>query len=230
MDASADAANAGVHSGDSLAAGGPSHRDRQWFIATRWQEFEGEARANLLRIVGIGSFYIIELLNYYGLRLGFLELAPVAGVDRRFHLTISLLAAAWTLVSLGIMVCLRARIFPAALKFVSTGCDVVFLSCMLMAADGPKSPLVVGYFLVLTLAALRFSLPLVWFATLASMGGYLWLLGYVKWWANPARGLRIERYQQLILLLALALTGVVLGQIVRRVRRLAEDYAARAAR
>jgi len=58
----------------------------------------------------------------------------------------------------------------------------------------------------------------------------LWLLGYVKWWANPARGLRIERYQQLILLLALALTGVVLGQIVRRVRRLAEDYAARAAR
>src|SRR5205814_1558575 len=76
------------------------------------------------------------------------------------------------------------------------------------------------------LAALRFSLPLVWFATAASMAGYLVVLGYAKWYAPEGRNLRVERYQQLIFLVALALTGVVVGQVIRRARQLAEDYAA----
>ena len=39
--------------------------DRQWFIVGRWQEYEGEGRANLLRIAGIAAFYGIELANYW---------------------------------------------------------------------------------------------------------------------------------------------------------------------
>jgi hypothetical protein len=31
---------------------------------------------------------------------------------------------------------------PAALKYVSTGLDVVLLTLLLMVADGPKSPLI----------------------------------------------------------------------------------------
>ncbi|MEX2119905.1 MAG: hypothetical protein WD847_09960 [Pirellulales bacterium] len=202
-------------------------RDRQWFITGRWQEYEGEAKANLLRIIAIGAFYAIELLNYHGLRFGFLELERDEGVDRQFHLAVTTLAVAWTLVSLGILLCLRGQIFPGWLKFVSTACDVVLLAAVLTLADGPKSPLVVGYFLIVALSGLRFNLPLVWFATLASMAGYLYVLGYAKWFADPARNLRIERYQQLIFLVALGLMGVVLGQVIRRVRRLAEDFASR---
>jgi hypothetical protein len=202
-------------------------RDRQWFITGRWQEYEGEAKANLLRIIAIGAFYAIELLNYHGLRFGFLELERDEGVDRQFHLAVTALAVAWTLVSLGILLCLRRQIFPGWLKFVSTACDVVLLAAVLTLADGPKSPLVVGYFLIVALSGLRFNLPLVWFATLASMAGYLYVLGYAKWFADPARNLRIERYQQLIFLVALGLMGIVLGQVIRRVRRLAEDFASR---
>jgi hypothetical protein len=40
-------------------------------------------------------------------------------------------------------------------------------------ADGPRSPLIVGYFLIPVLAGLRFQLRLVWFATVAVMLGYL---------------------------------------------------------
>jgi hypothetical protein len=40
--------------------------DRQWFILGRWQEYEGESRTNLLRTVGIASFYCVELINYTG--------------------------------------------------------------------------------------------------------------------------------------------------------------------
>jgi hypothetical protein len=96
-----------------------------------------------------------------------------------------------------------------------------------MLADGPKSPLVVAYFLLIVLATLRFSPQLIWFATVGSMAGYLFLLGYARWFTP--RNLRVPPHQQAIFLLALALTGIVLGQVTRRVRKMAVDYAARMA-
>jgi hypothetical protein len=38
--------------------------DQSWHIIQRWQQHEGEARANLLRIGAIGTFYLIHLWNY----------------------------------------------------------------------------------------------------------------------------------------------------------------------
>lgn len=201
--------------------------DRRWYIVGRWQEYEGEAKANLLRIIGIGAFYVIELCNYNGLRLGLLELPKVEGVNERFHQTVTALAVAWTMTSLGVFFSLRRQMFPWVLKYLSTAADIVYLTGILMLADGPRSALTVGYFLIVALAGLRFSLPLVWFATCGAMGGYLFLLGYGRWFAAAERNLRIERYQELIFLVALALSGIVLGQILRRVRRIAEDYARR---
>jgi hypothetical protein len=61
--------------------------DRQWFIVGRWEEYEGEGRANLLRAVGLAAFYTVELLNYHGLSLGFLQMPKV--VDRPFHLAMT---------------------------------------------------------------------------------------------------------------------------------------------
>ena len=87
----------------------PASADRQWYIVGRWQEYEGEARANLLRIIGIAAFYIVELVNYYGLDLGFLELPKVEDVTKPFHQGITALCVAWTMVALGILLCLRQR-------------------------------------------------------------------------------------------------------------------------
>ncbi len=201
----------------------PPQPDPQWRIVERWQEYEGELRANLLRIAGIGLFYGIELLNYYGLRLGPIEMPKV--VELPFHQSVTALAVAWSAVCLGLLLCLKMRVFPAGLKFFSTACDVLFLTGILMAADGPRSPLVIGYFLVIVVSTLRFSLPLVRFATLGSMAGYLWLLAYARWFTD--RDLHVPRYQQAIFLLGLALAGIVLGQAIRRVEGLARDYAAR---
>jgi hypothetical protein len=135
------------------------------------------------------------------------------------------IVVAWTMMSLATLLCLQLRIFPAWLKYATTLGDVVLLTTTLMIADGPRSPLVVGYFLVIPLAALRFQLPLVWCATVASMLGYLWIAWLSEMPGTPLenRGLAVPGYYQLITLLALFLTGVVLGQIVRRVRAMAED-------
>jgi hypothetical protein len=110
---------------------------------------------------------------------------------------------------------------------------VLLLTGILMVADGPRSPLVIGYFLVIVLAALRFQLRLVWFATLAAMVGYLVLLGYARWWAGREeslfgpRDITVPRYQQLIFLLGLTLCGVVVGQVIRRVKAIAAEFARR---
>ena len=193
--------------------------DRQWFIVGRWQEYEGEARANVLRIIAIAAFYTVELVNYHWLQV----------VKTPFHQAVTALAVAWTMVALAVLLCLSQRIFPAVLKFVSTGCDVVLLTAILVVADGPSSPMLVGYFLIVALSTLRFNLPLVRMATVGSMAGYLFLLGYVKWFTAPEvrEDIGVPRYHQIIFLLALALCGIVLGQVIRRVRGLAKEYAAR---
>ena len=200
--------------------------ERAWFIAGRWEEYEGEGRANLLRLIGITAFYAVELVNYYGLNLGFLQMEQV--VDRPFHLAVTMLSVAWAMLCLSVLVCRTQGIFPSWLKFISTGADILLLTTILTLADGPRSPLVVAYFLVIAVAALRFSLQLIWFASASAVAGYVFLLGFARWgeipgWPKP--DMTVPRYYQAIMVLALVLTGVVLGQVIRRVRRFADAYA-----
>lgn len=215
-----------------------SPENRPWYITQRWQQYEGEARANLLRIAAIGTFYLIHLWNYFSSQgrlpnWGFLQLAGAGEVDKQFHVMVTLLALAWISLAAAVHLALRARIFPAWLPTASTLADVLFLSCVLCISAGPRSPLAVGYFLIIAMAALRFSLPLVRVATIGSIIGYLAVLGCAKWPAtfgrNASIDLAVPRFHQLVMLAALALAGIIVGQVVRRVRRLAEDYAERLA-
>ena len=187
--------------------------DRQWFIAGRWQEFEGESRANLLRVTAIALFYVIELINR-------------AQVPQVFHTAVTALAAAWLLTSWAVFLCLQRRVFPSAMKFLSTGVDLLLFTCLLLLADGPRSPLLVGYFFILTLAALRFSVPLLRFTTAGALLSYLAVAGQAVWMRKP---MMASTNSMLIMILALILCGTTLGQILRRVRDFAEDYARRLA-
>ena len=46
-------------------------------------------------------------------------------------------------------------------------------------------------------------------------------------WIEGVRDVRVPRYHQLIVLTALALCGIIQGQVIRRVRSLAVEYAKR---
>ena len=62
------------------------------------------------------------------------------------------------------------------------------------------------------LAATRLSLGLIWAASVSAVAGYLFLLGYVKYFAAAERAaaMSVPRYYQMIVLLALALAGLIL--------------------
>lgn len=199
--------------------GGTADWQRQWFIVGRWQEFEGEWRANLLRILAVGAFYAVQLTHFH-------FFATDVTAERPFHRAATALAVVWTAVALAVIVGLRRGFLPASLKYVTTGVDILLLTVLAAVGSGPTSPVVLGYFLILALAALRFSLPLVRCATLSAMLGYLATVGAkdASWFdsqhATPPA-------QQLIMLVSLGLTGVMLGQVVRRAGQLAAEFARR---
>jgi len=196
--------------------------ERQWYIVGGWQEYEGEGRANLLRIVAIGAFYTVQLVQFYV--IGRADPALL-----KFHQSATALAVAWSMVALLVLLCLRRQIFPAALKYGSTACDIVLLTALAWLAGGATSSITRVFFLLIALSALRFNLGLVWFSTLGCMLGYEALVGMSdKTWFDAQHA--IPPVENLIVLLSLGLTGIVLGQVIRRVRSLADDYAARLAR
>lgn len=193
--------------------------DRQWFIVGRWQEYEGEGRANLLRILAIGTFYAVQLLQHH-------VLIQPTDADRAFHRVATAMAAAWVGMALAVAVCLRRQFLPAGLKYVTTAGDILFLTCLAALGAGPSSPLILGYYLIIVLAALRFSLGLVRFATLGCLAGYMATVGFKdERWFDAQHVVPV--IQQLVTLLSLGLTGITLGQVIRRVRFLADELVAR---
>lgn len=192
---------------------------RQWFIVGRWQEYEGEGRANLLRVLALAAIYVVQLIDHHFVQ-------QRTDSEQTFHQAVTAIVAGWSLVGLGIHAALRRRVFPAALKYVSTAFDLAFLTALLLVGSGPTSPLVFAYFPIVVLTGLRFHLPLVRAAALGAMACYIGVVGAKdsRWFDGDHL---VPVSEQLVVLLSLGLTGVLLGQIVRRVRGMAEDYARR---
>jgi hypothetical protein len=193
----------------------------KWKIVQRWQEFRIEALVNFLRLSCIILFYLIELINFHGLKLGPIEINKV--VDLSFHKLISALALLWGAISIGIFLFLRERIFPSLFKYLTTGLDLIFLTLILFLADGARSPLVVCYFLIIILSSIRMNLFLVRFSTLGALTGY-WLLNVnvLSHHLPPP-----PFYHSLIFSSALLLTGIFLGQLTRQIRSVSEEYRSR---
>lgn len=193
--------------------------DRQWFIVGRWQEFAGEGRANLVRVLALLAFYGVQLYRHQ-----FVDEPSEAA--QLFHRQTTLVVVAWSLVALAVLVCLQRQIFPAFVKYLSTLADVALLTLLAQLGGGTQGALVQVYYLIIGLAALRCSVWLVWFAALASMLGYLSLVGAQdKTWFDAQHDTPLV--YQLMTLVSLALAGVIAGQVVRQTRGMAEAYAQR---
>jgi hypothetical protein len=211
------------------ATGGPTVRPTRpaprpaWDDVRRLEEWAGEVRVNLVRLVGVLLFYGRHVFEY--------ALAPPeAPVRGPYHLRVTAIAAVWAALVILVQFQLRRRSVPPWLKYVATACDLFLVTLLCMAAGGPRSPLVLLLFLVIAMAPLRLSLPLVYATTTGAVFAYLCLLafyawfkvGYAKYYATPE--LRIPRGEEAVYVLALLVAGLLAGQVVRQARRIAAGY------
>jgi hypothetical protein len=208
--------------GASEAVARDPRGSRAWQVASRLEAFRGEERANLLRLSGVALVYGVEVAHRHGLALAALPF-PI-DPDGVLHERLTWVVLAWALVAAGVLVALRSRVFPRWLPYATTGADVALATTVLALGDGPASPLVLVYFPVLALAALRFEPWLVHFATSATMLAYLGLT-LVTERLRPE--LAVARLESIPLVLSLALVGLALGYVVHVARRVAAEYASR---
>lgn len=198
-----------------------------WAQLSRGLEYEGEERANLIRILAVGLFYAVHLVHYA--TLPFREMSEEQiGEWNLFHFQVTLLAVFWTMLAFGLKIALQNRLFPPWLKYLSTGIDLTLMSSVLLIADGPRSPSVVGFFVIVALAALRFRLRMIWCATGCAMLLYLALNLHA--WCFSTREIAIPLQQAAMFLVTLALEGIILGQLVRKTKFISRMYALRESR
>ena len=199
-----------------------------WEIACRWRQYQAEFRVNTLRVVALAVFYLTHLLRFRVDR-GFGSLAlpdSAVAISQQRHLAITVIVAAWVLWSLLVHVLLLDRVFPRRLPLLSICVDSLLLTAVLLCGSGAASPMVCGYFLIVMMAGLRLNLNWVRAAAGCCLAGYVVLLGCARWpqgvlLAQPHPTL--PRYHQLMVGIAIVMSGVIVGQLVRHVRQLAFD-------
>lgn len=178
-------------------------------IVSRWLEYEGELRAGVLRIVLVSAFYTAQIVH---LMLS----ASITAEDEQFHRRVTFIAVAWLCLSLGILVAIARHWLPVGLKYAATTVDLVLLTAVTHLGSGSASPLVIAIALVIVMAALRGSLPLIWYATLGCMISYMVL----------SRG-EPSFLKHSIVLITLLATGLSMGQMLRMIRQVMEEAAIR---
>lgn len=186
----------------------------RWEDARRVESWAGEVRVNFVRASAVVAFYGHHLLRQYVL----------TGTQSppEYHQAVTLVTAAFVIMVIALQHALARRFYPPWLKFASSGLDVLLVSLLVVAGGGPRSPLVVLYFLVLAASALRLSLTLVRVTTAYAVVGYL---GSILYTIRFAPEWRIPHDQQVIFMLGLLGTGLVAGQMVRQARRLIQGSA-----
>src|SRR4051812_11630376 len=148
--------------------------NNSWHDATRIEAWAGEIRVNAIRLVALVIFYARHLIE-------FALAKPDAPVRGPYHLRVTLVVGAWACIAIVLHFRLRARRITPALKYAIVAFDLSMVTLLCMIAGGPKTPLVMLYFLVIATAPLRLSLRLVYLTTAGAMLGYLGLLAFYVW-------------------------------------------------
>jgi hypothetical protein len=190
----------------------------RWADARRLEGWAGEVRVNLIRAVALVAFYGHHLLNVY-----------VFGNDPTlrgdYNAAVSAVVLGWAAAVFALYYCLSRRWVPPALKYVATAWDLTLITALLIASpDGPRSPLILLYFVVVAAAPLRLSLRLVqlatfgaMFAALVQLGHYVFVrVGRDAYYADRAENtVRIARSSEVVFFFALGACGLLAGQVVR---------------
>jgi len=170
------------------------------------------------RVGILGAFYLVELANY-----------SLDNEEPRFFHTVSLIVAVWLASAVTFQQCQKSRRWSIPARYGWGTLDAMLLLCVIMAANGAVSPLVMGYPLLIVASGLWFRVRFVWFMTILSLASYGFLtLDYYYWrpeelreqfGADPARDVAFVDFT-----LAMIAIALVVAYLVSRVRALSSYY------
>jgi hypothetical protein len=169
----------------------------------RRETWAGDQKANRIRLAAVGLFTINEFINYHVWHV----------VDKKFHVGSLLIVGIWVAATALFSIMLREHIWPRAISYVIVSTDVLLLTWLLFLADGPKSPLVVLYFLIVALSGVRVDPMVCLYTAAASAFGYGAVLEFVK---RQKPEFLVPPHHAIIVALALLLMGVVMAHLVGR--------------
>lgn len=182
-----------------------------------------EARINILRAVAISALYLQHLVSFFLIRDESLSVA--------FHNSVNLIVVVWVCVVAMVFFMLQQNRWPIRLSYFVVFCDAFLISWLIIAAGGPTKIQTILFLLLIFVNALRLLRSIVWFGVVASVVGYLTCLceyvfvevGYEKYYSADGVSLRISRHDEMFMLIALLVAGVIADQIVIQTYRIARS-------
>lgn len=170
----------------------------------RKETWAGDRRANIIRLIVLGLFTANEMINFHILHV----------VDKTFHVGSLVLVALWVLAAVGFSMISNRHWLPRSAAYIIVSIDVFLLTWLLFLANGPKSPLVGVYFLIVALSTLRLNPRLVLFSAAISALGYLSAWDFAR---HQHPEYVVPVYHLVIVGLCLIIMGFLLCHAINRV-------------
>ena len=183
----------------------------------REEEYEGERKITVLRNLALVLLYLNELLDFHVL----------GAVDAGFHRSVTLLTVGYGAAAAAFWLLVRRGVYRRWFKYAAMLSDALFLTLVLAVADGPSSPLVPLYYLLIAVSALRYNRKAVLAAAVYSAAAFLGLQFHALA-ARPA--VAAAPAAAVLQVICLLLMGLAAGYVVHQLRGLVSRFAAAKAR
>jgi eukaryotic-like serine/threonine-protein kinase len=145
-------------------------------------------------------------------------------VELPMHTYVLILLGLWVTLSVLYQAMLRKQIQPTKVACAWIATDVLIFSLVLMVRGVETGPLIIGYPVLVAISGLWSSSRVIWFATLATELGVLFLLPYWHGWQY----LRENPHHPVLVMVMLAVLGMVMVMQIERMRNLSRFYGGRA--
>jgi serine/threonine-protein kinase len=185
--------------GDPIAARPPGLLGR----LDRWARLRPALAATLVALV----FFYLNHLVLLGL--------GTEDEGGAFHWFVTGVVAAWAAGAAGFQWLITRGRRATAGTFGWAAFEVLMLTVFLLRGDGPRSPMLLGYLLLIAGTALRLRTGLIWFVTGLSLVSYFGLLLDAAW-RRPA--FQAEPKWRLVFVLSLCILGLMQYLVLRRMR------------
>jgi serine/threonine-protein kinase len=168
-----------------------------------------------LRLGALGVFYLVEIGNYH-----------YGGVDWPFHVSITVLAAAWVVVAIVCQQFVGHPRLAIPARFVWGALDsLMLLIVLLFVGDGAASALIVGYPLLIAGSGLWFHVRFVSFMTAMSLLSYgILVIDFYYRRTGLQEHFDTSVARHILFAVSLIVLGAVVSSLVQRLRMLTKFY------